>query len=248
MGNSANWPLMDVIAEASGGFYAPVSNRDDILGQVLLAKNKLTHECLHEAKLSLSGVQVSDTTDFELGKVYLGQQLVVFGRYDEPGLAELTLATKIRSQPQSYTASFSFPEVAEASPELERLWALDMIHALEQQALLGLMPTAEMEERVAELGVQYQLVTNQTSMLVLDDDGFAEHGVERLNEARTETEHGAQASGASQATTTPINRGTSASGNGDSDDVRYGGALDPTTIGLVLAWLFGSRRRAGARR
>jgi hypothetical protein len=91
-------------------------------------------------------------------------------------------------------------------------------------------------------------VTNQTSMLVLDDEGFAEHGVERLNEARTETEHDAQASGASQATTTPVTRNPGTSGNYDSDDVSYGGALDPTTIGLVLAWLLGSRRRAGVRR
>lgn len=247
MGNSANWPLMDLIAKASGGFYAAVSNRDDILGQVTLAKNKLTHDCLHEAKLSLSGVHVTDTTDFDLGKVYLGQQLVVFGRYDEPGAAQLTLDTMIRNQAQTYRASFSFPEVAEASPELERLWALDMIHALEQQALLGLMPIAEMEERVTALGIQYQLVTNQTSMLVLDDEVFAEHGVERLNEARTETEHDAQASGASQATTTPVTRDNSSSGAYDGGET-YGGALDPTTIGLVLAWLWGSRRRAGARR
>jgi Ca-activated chloride channel homolog len=247
MGNSANWPLMDLIAKASGGFYAPVSNRDDILGQVTLAKNKLTHECLHEAKLSLSGVHVTDTTDFDLGKVYLGQQLVVFGRYDEPGAAQLTLDTMIRNQAQTYSASFSFPEVAEASPELERLWALDMIHALEQQALLGLMPIAEMEERVTALGIQYQLVTNQTSMLVLSDEGFAEHGVERLNEARTDTEHAAQASGASQATTAPVTQGSNSSSAYDGGET-YGGALDPTTIGLVLAWLWGSRRRAGARR
>jgi Ca-activated chloride channel family protein len=258
MGNSANWPLMDVIAEASGGFYAAVSNRDDILGQVTLAKSKLTHECLHEAKLSLTGVTVTDTTDFDLGKVYLGQQLVVFGHYGAAGAAQLTLDTKILNQPQTYNASFSFPEVAEASPELERLWALDMIHALQQRARLGLMPEAEAKQRVVELGVKYQLVTDETSMLVLDDETFAEHGVERLNEARSDAEHAAQSSGASQATTTPVTSGSPGSsspapdastsnGSGSSSSSDYGGALDPVTISLVLAWLVGGRRRrAGA--
>jgi Ca-activated chloride channel family protein len=254
LGNSANWPLMNVITEASGGFYAAVSNRDDILGQVLLAKGKLTHESLHEAKLSLSGVQVSDTTDFDFGKVYQGQQLVVFGRYASAGQAQLQLDTKVRNQPKAYTTSFAFPDVAEGSPELERLWALDMIHALEKRALLGLMPDAEMKERVTELGVKYQLVTNQTSMLVLDDQGFAENGVERLNQARTDTEHTAQSSGSGQGTTTPITGGSTptASGNGtatsssDDHDV-YGGALDPLSIGLVALWLLGGRRRNGAR-
>jgi Ca-activated chloride channel homolog len=247
MGNSANWPLMDAIASASGGFYAPVSNRDDILGQVLLAKSKLTHESLHEAKLTLTGVQVSDTTDFDFGKVYRGQQLVVFGRYQEPGSAQLSLDTKIRDQPQTYSASFDFPSVAEGAPELERLWALDMIHALQQQALLGLMPVATMKERVAELGVKYQLVTDETSMLVLDDQGFAEHGVERLNQARTDIEHTAQGNGTGQGSSAPISSGSnsSPSSSSSSSDDRdlYGGALDPVSLGLTLLWLFGGRRR-----
>jgi Ca-activated chloride channel family protein len=247
MGNSANWPLMDVITQASGGFYAPVSNRDDILGQVKLAKGKLTHESLHEAKLSLSGVQVSDTTDFDFGKVYQGQQLVVFGRYAEPGQAQLQLDTKVRNQPKTYTASFAFPAVAEAAPELERLWALDMIHALEKRALLGLMPEQEMKQRVAALGVKYQLVTDETSMLVLDDQGFAENGVERLNQARTDTEHAAQASGSTSGSSTPVSSGNNAtSGNPDNSE-SFGGALDPLSIGLVALWLLGGRRRSGAR-
>jgi Ca-activated chloride channel family protein len=247
MGNSANWPLMDAISNASGGFYAAVSNRDDILGQVQLAKSKLTHESLHEAKLNLSGVQVSDTTDFDFGKVYRGQQLVVFGRYAQAGTAQLSLDTKIRNMPQSYQASFEFPAVAEGAPELERLWALDLIHALQQQALLGLMPLAEMKERVAELGVKYQLVTDETSMLVLDDQGFAENGVERLNQARTDTEHTAQGNGTGQGSSVPIGSGNSnnSSDSSSSSDDRdlYGGALDPMSIGLTLLWLFGSRRR-----
>ncbi|MEZ5364030.1 MAG: hypothetical protein R2748_17245 [Bryobacterales bacterium] len=40
MGNSANWPLMRTIADSSGGFYTSVSNADDIVGQILLAKDK----------------------------------------------------------------------------------------------------------------------------------------------------------------------------------------------------------------
>src|SRR4029079_18998849 len=63
MGNSGNWPLMDVISEASGGFSAGVSNDDDILGQVLLAKSKITSEALHDAAFSIRGVKVSDATE-----------------------------------------------------------------------------------------------------------------------------------------------------------------------------------------
>ena len=263
MGNSANWPLMQVITESSGGFYAPVSNRDDLVGQVQLAKSKLTHESLHDAKLSLSGVQISDTTDFDLGKVYRGQQLVVFGRYAAGGEADVQLHTRLSNQDKTYSAHVTFPDVAEGSPELERLWALDSIHALQKQAILGLMTQADASARVRQLGVDYQLVTSETSMLVLDDQGFSDQGIARNNQARSDLEHAAQTSGSSPTggSTVPISTGapsgsnvpsssgvpsTSNSSSG-SDSTRYGGALDPSAVVLLLGSLLGlgaRRRRA----
>ena len=238
MGNSANWPLMDIISRASGGFYAAVSNKDDVIGQVLLAKSKLTHESLHSARLSLSGVEVSQTTDFNFGKVYRGQQLSVFGRYAAGGAAQLELLAKLRNQDKGYSLGFSFPDIDESSPELERLWALQMIHGLEQQALLGLLDPAEAARKVAELGIQYQLVTTETSMIVLDDAGFESAGIERLNQERTGIEQAAQASGQPAATS------SYASGSSDDGEGNYGGALDPVTLGMfALALLSGVARR-----
>jgi Ca-activated chloride channel family protein len=129
------------------------------------------------------------------------------------------------------------------------LWALDLIHALQQQALLGLVPAAEAKERVAELGVKYQLVTDETSMLVLDDQGFAENGVERLNQARTGIEHTAQGAGTGQGSSAPISSGSGSANGAASGEDRdlYGGALDPLSLGLTLLWLFGRRRREASR-
>jgi hypothetical protein len=84
-------------------------------------------------------------------------------------------------------------------------------------------------------------------MLVLDDQGFAEHGVERLNQARTDIEHTAQGNGTGQGSSAPISSGSnsSPSSSSSSSDDRdlYGGALDPVSLGLTLLWLFGGRRR-----
>src|SRR6185436_2833655 len=83
MGNSANWPLMRTIADATGGFYAGVSNDDDIVGQLMLAKSKITHEALHHAAFKFgNGIRVYDTTGDNPQKIYRGQQLVLFGRYE----------------------------------------------------------------------------------------------------------------------------------------------------------------------
>jgi len=46
MGNNANGPLIRTIAEGSGGFWTAVSNADDVVGQLVLAKSKIRYEAL----------------------------------------------------------------------------------------------------------------------------------------------------------------------------------------------------------
>ncbi|HRE83741.1 MAG TPA: VIT and VWA domain-containing protein, partial [Opitutaceae bacterium] len=121
MGNSANWPLMRTLADATGGFYAGVSNEDDILGQIMLAKSKITYESLHSASFTFAGTRVFDTTGDLPQKIYQGQQLVIFGRYESEGEATLTLKAKLTGEDKTYRTTFRFPATDTANPEIERL-------------------------------------------------------------------------------------------------------------------------------
>jgi Ca-activated chloride channel homolog len=251
MGNSANWPLMDLIADVSGGFYAPVSNQDDIMGQVLLVDGKLSHQSLHGAKLVMSGVNVHDTTDFDFGRAYYGQQLVVFGRYDAAGGAQVTLEGTLAGKPKHYSTMFMFPAIAEENPELERLWALQMIHGIQRKQMLGLMTLEAASGAIRQLGIDYQLVTDETSMLVVTDSAFEQNGIERKNLARTGIEHDAQAEKSGQPSSNyqvggaPTFPGSAPSiGSGSDGGRSHGGALDPATVltGVLLA-LYGVARK-----
>jgi Ca-activated chloride channel family protein len=192
MGNSANWPLMRLVTEASGGFYAQISNADDILGQILLAKSKITHEALHDAEFEIKGANVTETTGQVVRKVYRGQQLVLFGRYEGEGRAELTLKARLTGQDQTYRTTFELPKLDTDNPELERLWAMSRIEELETLADTGLLDAEESRVAIRDLGVGYQLVTDETAMVVVDDAAFERHGVERRNRTRTALEHAAQ--------------------------------------------------------
>jgi Ca-activated chloride channel family protein len=198
MGNSANWPLMRLVTEASGGHYAQISNADDVIGQLLLAKSKVTHEALHDAELEIRGVKTYDTTGRVVGKIYRGQQLVLFGRYEDGGEATLRLDARLTGQDKTYQTGFEFPAVATDHPELERLWALSRIEEIQTLADTGLLPASEAGSAIRDLGIDYQLVTDETSMVVLDDDAFERHGIERRNQARAAIEHAAQARRRSQ--------------------------------------------------
>jgi Ca-activated chloride channel homolog len=241
LGNGANWPLMRAIAEASGGFYAPVSNADDMLGQILLAKSKIAYEALHDASFELRGVETRDVVGLDVGKIYRGQQLVLFGRYARPGRATLELRARLTGEDRTYTTTFDFPAQDTAHPELERLWAMRRVDELESRADAGLADRAETDAAVAALGVDYQIVTDQTSMLLLSDEGFQRRGIERRNAARVDVEREAQAQRAQappQSHRVDAQRPTYPSPAPSIGRTRGGGgAIDPISgvLGLALA-------------
>jgi len=244
MGNSANWPLMQMIGKLTGGFSVGVSNQDDIVGQIMLAKGKVLSESLHDASISISGVKTFAKTDEHIGKIYRGDQLVLFGRYEKAGKARVSLHAKLTGEDKTYSAEFEFPVTDVDNPEIERLWALNQIEQQKQACMMGLLPTAELEDLERSLGIEYQLVTDETSMIVLSDEVYKQRGIERRNRTRVAVERQAQAQRASQ----PVRNYTV--GNKPSFPARAprpgsggGGALDPfTTIGIVLLSAFGVKR------
>lgn len=194
MGNNANWPLMRTIADASGGFYAGVSNDDDIVGQLILARGKVTHEALHNAAFKFSGpVRVFETTNDTPQKIYRGQQLVIFGRYEGAGPATVTLKASLTGEDKTYTTTVKLPETDTENPEIERLWAMAMIEQVEMNEAAGFLPPSESHDVIQQLGVNYQLVTDYTAMVVLDDATHARRGIARNNQQRVRTEQAAQA-------------------------------------------------------
>lgn len=250
IGNSANWPLMKTVCDASGGFYAGVSNCDDIVGQILLAKSKVLYECLHDAAFDVRGVEVREMTNGALGKVYRGQQLVFLGQYTKPGTATVTLKAKMTGEDQVYTTTFDFPEQDTANPELERLWALDRVEAIERQRDLGMADASEAATAIRDLGVTYQLVTDETAMVVLSDESFARRGIERRNRDRLALEQVAQSQRAAQPAVNHRVDTAKPAFRLPTPSVGGGGALDPLTglvmLGVAAAaaaeWLRGRRR------
>jgi Ca-activated chloride channel family protein len=263
MGNSANWALMQLITDTSGGFYTPLSNADDLAGQLVLAREKMTHQAMHDFAVKTSGDNVFDLTHIP-SKVHRGEQVVLFGRYHRPGPVALTVTARVTGQPKQYVAQFDLPARDETTPELERLWAYARVHELEYQGQMQLKAADEVAKLTAQLGVQYQLVTDETSMIVLDEATLARFGIDPNNRERSAREADARMlrtagtpvsqsvpvdpefAGATPSGGLTVSSGSSSSGG---SSVFGGGAATPWDV-LVLAALSLSllaRRRRSAR-
>lgn len=197
MGNSANTPLLKVVTDATHGFSDVVSNSDDIIGKILLAKSKVTHEAFHNVKVKIDGVRTADITPKNIGSLYRGQQLIIFGHYYGSGVANVTLSAKISGEEKVYKSAFAFPEKADTHPEIERLWAFASIEQIERE-MDAFGENADMKQAITDIASQYGLVTNYTSMIVVSNDQFQKLGIDQSNSRRIGKETDARAVRASQ--------------------------------------------------
>lgn len=244
MGNSANEPMLNALTKASNGFAISISNSDDIVGQLLRAAAKVTHEALHDVRIDIDGVKTTDRSPATIGSLYRGQQLVLFGHYRGDGPADVRLRAKVSGQPIEYRTRFEFPAQSSLNPELERLWAYAQIRDF-QETMEDFGEQADLKQAITDLALEYGLVTDHTSMVVLRDEAFTQHNIERKNQQRVADERQArqQRSAAPSAshrvdTNQPMFQGNrpGLSGGGSSG----GGAFGPWLL-LLLAPLVAVR-------
>ncbi len=207
------------------------------MGQLLAATSKVTHEALHGVKIRIDGVKTADLTPGQIGSLYRGQQLVVFGHYWGGGMADVRLTGRISGEDKTYQTRFSFPAVATDNPEVERLWAYASVEEAVQE-ISNFGEDADLKQAITDLGVEYGLVTDYTSMVVVRNEVFDAHGIQRNNQMRRVTE---QAARQQRAQDPAVSRRV------DSQQPMYsssrpshkgGGALDAWTLLLLLPLLW----------
>lgn len=191
IGNSANRPLLEAMTEVSNGFAMETSNSDDIAGQLLQATGKVRHAALHDVKLTIDGVKIADLTPERIGSLYHGEQLIVLGHYWGADEARIRLTGNVAGQHVEYSTRFAMPAESDLNPELDRIWAYATIENL-QSTLDYYGADADTENAITDLAMEYDLVTDYTSMIVVREEVFAAEGIDRRNDERVALERTAR--------------------------------------------------------
>lgn len=192
IGNSANQPLLDALATNSGGFAMNISSSDDIVGRIIQAKAKVLHECLYDAKLSFHGESVKELTPSGVKNLYMGQQLVLFGKYSHPGEVDVELTGRIGNETRRWICKAELPKTDTTNPEIERLWALSSIEEIMEKIRMN-GKSNSLIKQIMDLGTEYSLVTDYTSMVVVNETDMEGLGIDRNNTDRVQREREAQA-------------------------------------------------------
>jgi len=247
MGNGANRPMLNSMTKVSKGFATSVSNSDDVMGVMLGALEKVKYEALHDVSLKIKGVKTADLVSNNAATLYRGQQMVILCHYYGDGEAQLTLNVKISGEDKQYQTRFEFPEVVTTNPEIERLWAYANIQELKDESDYLGTNLGDYSSAITNTAIEYGLVTEFTSMIVMSEEQLAANGIKPTNRDRREKERQAQQQRAAQPVTQrQVDRATPAfpdrrpnySGSGGG-----GGAIGPWSFVLALPLLLAFLRR-----
>lgn len=181
VGNEVNRPLLEQLAQDSGGLAAFISRGDNFERQAKAFRRKLQHPVATGLALEFRGVEVSDLEPPVLPNLYHGSPVRVYGRYRGGGTAKVTLTGEIRGKRIAKTAELAFPAREAGNPEIERMWAWHRIDRLLKEA----DRQGSRREAVAEvvrLGEAFSIASEHTSFIVLEnDDEYRRWKIERRN-------------------------------------------------------------------
>jgi len=246
MGNGANQPMLESMTKVSKGFAINVSNSDDIMGVMLSALEKVKYQAMHDVNLDIKGIKTSDLVSSKVSTLYRGQQMVIFGHYYGDGQALAVLDAKISGEGKRYKTKFVFPKQSVNNPEIERLWAYAKIQQLKDKSSYVGTNLRDYSSAITNIAIEYGLVTDFTSMIVMSDDQFEANGIKRNNRKRRENEQNARDKrAASSLKQNQVDQNTPAfsqnrpnySGGGG------GGAINPLTLLMFLPLAFSWLRR-----
>ncbi|MBI1375110.1 MAG: VWA domain-containing protein [Phycisphaera sp.] len=170
IGTDINTHLLDRLTEKTRAFSEYVLPDEDIEVKVSNFYTKIAHPVLSDLHLSFSGgVRVTKLHPPVLGDLFMGQQLVAFGRYSGHGDAAIILEGNMAGKEVKLVNEVRFPKKAREHEFIPRLWATRRVgFLLDQIRLHG--ESGELKDEVTQLARRYHIVTPYTSYLIVEDE------------------------------------------------------------------------------
>jgi Ca-activated chloride channel family protein len=174
---SLDVPLLDSIAEVTGGYSQYVAPGRAIEAEISAFFRKVSHPVLTNLKLDFGTINVRDVWPAQLPDLFRGSQVLAFGRYSDSGEVAVRLSGTMKDKKRTFAYDANFPRTDPDNAFVSHLWAQRKIaYLLDELRLHG--EKKELRDEVIRLSKEYGIATPYTSYLVLEDeDQYVRHGL-----------------------------------------------------------------------
>ena len=173
VGFDVDTTLLDSLAQDHHGtttYVVPGENVDEAVTGLYA---KVSTPVLTRLEIDLGDSGAYDLYPTPLPDLFSGEQLVLVGRYREPGTFNVTLTGEVSGEERRLSYEGQRFTESGGPDSLPRLWATRKIgHLLKEVRLDG--PNDELIDQIVRLSIRYGIVTPYTSYLVTEDAPFGE--------------------------------------------------------------------------
>ncbi len=132
-------------------------------------KNLIQTPILTNLKAEFSGIEIYDLEPAKLSDVFKNKPVLIFGKWRGEPKGNITISG-MTNQKITQNIPISVQSISTKSEALKYLWARTRIEHLSIQYRLS--STLEMKQKIIDLGLKYNLLTDFTSFVVADEESM----------------------------------------------------------------------------
>lgn len=167
VGSSPNRSLLERMAELGRGTAQYI--RQDQPAQPVITDmlSRISQPFLTDVEINWAGLDVTDVYPDPIPDLFSAQPLILFARYERPGEGVVTLQGEMDGVPYWEEVRLALPDWNPDNGSLASVWAREKIKHLMLEQVAGRV--ASIEEQVTNLALDYNLMSQYTSFVAVDE-------------------------------------------------------------------------------
>ena len=166
VGNSVNRYLLDKMAELGRGAVEYVLLGDKADESVARFYDRIRNPYLTDLEIDGGGIPVEDVYPKTIPDLFLGQPVVLHGKYKAPGKGKLRLRGKLGGKPYEQEVEVLLPDEQPDGEAIGTLWARARIEDLSNENIVT--PTPRLEDQITKVALAHDLVSAYTSFVAVE--------------------------------------------------------------------------------
>jgi Ca-activated chloride channel family protein len=175
IGNNVNRYIIEGIAYVGEGEPFVVTNEAEAQETADLFQEYIERPVLRNINVSFEGIESYDIEPLTIPDIFAERPIIIYGKYNSPAEGSITVSGDYGNEVYSSTLSFADYETDnEENIALKYLWARKKIRLMSDYGIASNeSDTISIEEEITQLGLNYSLITEFTSFVVVDSNAVS---------------------------------------------------------------------------
>ncbi len=175
IGNSVNRFLIDGMSYEGRGASEIVTLADDVAPAIERFLRRTQTPVLTDVQVRIAGGNTHDVTPNAVPDLFSDSPLVVFGKYDKPGPAKVTIGGSLAGEPWTRTIDVVFPAEGAGNSGIAKMWARKKLDDMVREdyyaataSTRGGKQYRENDERFAQFALANGIMSQWTSFVAVE--------------------------------------------------------------------------------